>query len=270
MPFVLGQALSRKAIHGGKAKNDTIDAQKIAVRLRGGLLPQAYVSPAARRATRDRLRRRMSLMRRRAELLPHVQNTTRQYNLPEIGKKIADNANREGVAERFPDPAVQKSIAVDLALLGHYDPLLRDMELAMLKTAKPHDAHTLYLRRTVPGIGELLSLGLLYDIHNIHRFPRGQDCLSYCRLVTCAKESAGKRFGTSGAKIGNAYLTWAFSKAAVLLLRDHPVAQKYCARLEKKHGQGKALPGLAQKLARAVSSLLTRQVAFETPTCFHG
>ena len=39
--FVLGHALSMKAIHGGKAKNDRIDTQKIAVLLRGGMLPQA-------------------------------------------------------------------------------------------------------------------------------------------------------------------------------------------------------------------------------------
>ena len=41
LPFVLGHALSMKAIHGGKAKNDTIDSQNIAALLRGGLLPQA-------------------------------------------------------------------------------------------------------------------------------------------------------------------------------------------------------------------------------------
>src|SRR5205809_3056303 len=43
IPFVLGHALYMKAIHGGKAKNDKIDAQKIAVLLRGGMIPQAYV-----------------------------------------------------------------------------------------------------------------------------------------------------------------------------------------------------------------------------------
>jgi transposase len=41
--FVLGHALYRKAIHGGKAKNDRIDALKIAMLLRSGMLPQAYV-----------------------------------------------------------------------------------------------------------------------------------------------------------------------------------------------------------------------------------
>jgi transposase len=216
IPFVLGHALYMKAIHGGKAKNDKIDAQKIAVLLRGGLLPQAYVYPAAMRATRDLLRRRTHLMRKRAELLTHIQQTNSQYNLPEIGKKIAYKANRDGVAERFPDPAVQKSIEVDLALIGHYDQLLRDVELSILKTAKQQNAQTLYLLRTVPGIGEILSLVLLYEIHAITRFPRVQDFLSYCRLVKCTKESAGKRYGTSGTKIGNAHLKWAFSEAAVL------------------------------------------------------
>jgi transposase len=140
--FVLGHALYMKAIHGGKAKNDKIDAHKMAVLLRGGMLPQAYVYPAAMRATRDRLRRRMHLMRKRAELLAHIQNTNSQYNLPEIGKKIDYQANRHGVAERFPELAVQKNIEVDLTLIGHYDQLLRDMELSVLKTAKQHDANT--------------------------------------------------------------------------------------------------------------------------------
>src|SRR5437016_9643703 len=38
--FVLGHALYMKAIHGGKAKNDKIDAHKIAVLLRGGMIPE--------------------------------------------------------------------------------------------------------------------------------------------------------------------------------------------------------------------------------------
>ena len=131
------------------------------------MLPQAYVYPAEMRATRDLLRRRMHLMRKRAELLAHIQNTTSQYNLPEIGKKIAYKANRDGVAERFPEPAVQKSIEVDLALITYYDELLRDVELTIVNTAKHHDANTLYLLQTVPGNGKTLSLVLLYEIHDI-------------------------------------------------------------------------------------------------------
>ncbi len=270
IPFVLGHALYMKAIHGGKAKNDKIDSQKIAALLRGGMLPQAYVYPAQMRATRDLLRRRTHLMRKRSELLAHVQNTNSQYNLPEIGKKIAYKANRDGVAARFADPAVQKSIEVDLALSTYYDQLLSDVELSIIKAAKHHDANTLYLLQTVPGIGKLLSLVLLYEIHDIDRFPTVQDFVSYCRLVKCAKESAGKRLGTSGKKIGNAHLKWAFSEAAALFLRNNPAGQKYLARLEKKHAKGKALTILAHKLARAVYYMLKHKTAFNMAKFLHS
>jgi transposase len=270
IPFVLGHALSMKAIHGGKAKNDRIDAQKIALLLRGGMLPQAYVYPAEMRATRNLLRRRMHRTRKRAEMLAHIQNTTSQYHLPEIGKKLAYKANRAGVAERFPDPAVQKSIEVDRALIGYYDQILNDLELTIVNTAKQHNAQTLYRLHSVPGIGKILALVLLYEIHDIVRCPRVQDFVSYCRLVKCTKESAGKRSGTSGAKIGNAYLKWAFSEAAVLFLRNNPAGQKYVARLEKKHGKGKALTILAHKLARAVYYMLQRDTAFDLQKFLNG
>ena len=165
---------------------------------------------------------------------------------------------------------MQKRIAGDLALLGHYDALLRASELSVLKAAQQHDANALSLLRTTPGIGELLSLGLLYEIHAIQRFPRGQDCVSDCRLVKGAKASAGKRYGTSGAKSGHAYLKWAFSEAAVLCLRANPAGQKYLSRLEKKHGKGKALTVLAHKVARAVYDMLKRNTAFAMHPLLHG
>jgi transposase len=117
--------------------------------------------------------------------------------------------------------------------------------------------------QTVPGIGKILSLVLLYEIYDINRFPRVQEFASYCRLVKCAKESNGKRAASSGTKIGNAHLQWAFSEAAVLFLRDHPAGQKLLVRLAKKHGKGKALTILAHKLSRAVSYMLKRKVAFD-------
>lgn len=261
--FVLGHALYMKAIHGGKTKNDKIDAHKIAVLLRGGMLPLAYVYPPEMRATRDLLRRRCHFMRKRAELLAHIQNTNSQYNLPVFGKKLAYNGNRAGVEEHFPEPSVRKTIEVDVALIDHYDKLLGELELYITRTAKGHDVQTFARLQSVPGIGKILALVLLYEIHDIARFPRVQDFVSYCRLVKCAKESAGKRHGLSGKKIGNPQLKWAFSEAAVLFLRQNKLGQKSFAKLERKYGNGKALTVLAQKLARAVYYMLMREQAFD-------
>jgi transposase len=261
--FVLGHALYMKAIHGGKAKNDKIDAYKIAHLLRGGNFPLAYVYPARMRATRDLLRRRMRLMRERAQLLAHVQNTNSQYNLPEIAKTIAYKANRQGVAERFADPAVHKSIEVDLALIDYLDRTLNDLELTITRLAKQHDPQLFHRLRSVPGIGMILALVILYEIQDIRRFPRVQDFVSYARLVKCAKESAGKHYGFSGKKIGNAFLKWAFSEAAVLFLRGNAPAQKYVDRLARKHGKAKAITILAHRLGRAVYHMLRRGEAFD-------
>jgi transposase len=262
MPFVLGPALSMKAIHGGTANNDPLDAQNIAVRLRGGMLPQAYGYPAARRASRALLRRRRHLVRRRAELLTHVPQTNRQAHGPEIGTDIADKTHRPGGAERFAAPAVPKSVAVDLARIDYDDQWLRDLEWAMVPTAKQHDANTLSLLQSVPGLGPIRRLVLWYESQDLARCPRGQAFVSYCRLSECAKESAGKRYGPAGTQSGNASLTWAVSTAAVLLLRHTPGGPKYLARLAKQPGKGQALTILAHQLARAIYALVTRRIAF--------
>jgi transposase len=262
IPFVLGHALYMKAIHGGQTKHDKIDAHKVAVLLRGGMLPQAYAYPAEMRATRDLWRRRRHLMRKRAELLAHIQNTNRQYHLPEIGKQLAYKANRTGVAEHVPELSVRQTVEVDLRLINESDELLRELALYIVSTAKHHDVHTFSRLRSIPGIGKILALVLLYEIHDINRFPRVQEFVSYARLVKCPRESAGKRSGTGGHKIGNVHLKWAFSEAAVLFLRKNPLGQTYLTKLARQHGNAKALSILAPQLGRAVYFRLKRHEAF--------
>ena len=263
IPFVLGHALSMKAIAGGKTKNDTIDAHKIAVWRRGGMLPQAYVYPAERRATRDLLRRRMELMRQCAARRAHGQNTTSQYNLPAIGKKLAYQANRTGGADRFPEPSVRQTVEVALQLSDSDEELLREVERYIVETAKHPDVQTFYRRRSIPGVGKSLALVLRYETHDLTRFPRVQEFVSYARLVKCPRASAGKRAGTGGHKIGHGPLKWACSAAAGLFLRHHPLGPAHLAKLARPHGTAKALSILAHQLDRAVDCMLKRHEAFD-------
>lgn len=263
IPFVLGHALYMKAIHGGKTKNDKIDSEKIAMLLRGGMLPQAYAYPKDMRATRDLLRRRMYLMHHRAEALAHIVNTASQYNLPPLTKKLTYAANREGIAELFTDPSARLNIEADLQLIDHFDEQLRRLELQLSRSAKVHDPQSYYLLRSAPGIGKILALVLLYEIHDIRRFPKAGNFLSYARLVSCPHESAGKRLGSGGKKIGNPHLKWAFSEATVLLMRQLPAAKTHVETLSKKHGKGKALAILSSRLGRTVYLMLKRKEPFE-------
>ena len=158
---------------------------------------------------------------------------------------------------------MRKTIAVDVSLIDHSDQLLGEVELYITRSAKTHDVQTFARFQSVPGSGQILALVIVYAIQDIARFPRGQDFVSSCRLVKCAKESGGKRLGTSGKKIGNVHLRWAFAEPAVLFLGHNQPGKEYCTKLAHKHGKAKALPVLAHKLGRAVYYMLTREQAFD-------
>jgi transposase len=93
------------------------------------------------------------------------------------------------------------------------------------------------LLRSVPGIGKVLALVILYEIHQIRRFRSAGEFLSYARLISGRGSSAGKPKGVMGRKIGNAHLKWAFSEAAVLMIRESDQAKRFVERLERKHGK---------------------------------
>lgn len=270
IPFVLGHALYMKAIHGGKTKNDKIDSFKIATLLRGGTLAQAYVYPKGMRETRDLLRRRSFLVRQRALLIAHIQNEASQYNLPTFAKKLSYAANREElqVAEHFADPSVKRSIQTDLALIDCYDQQLGEVELYLERHAKIDDGNTYQRLRSIPGVGKILALIFLYEIHDISRFADVGKFLSYARLVRGSHESAGKKKGSPGKKIGNAHLKWAFGEAACLLVRHCERAKAWLKRKEKKCGKAKALAILAAKLGRTVYYLWHKREVFDEARVF--
>ncbi len=258
--FILGHALYMRAIHGGKTKNDRIESYKIAALMRGGNFPLAYVYPRAMRATRDLLRRRTHIVRHGAELKAHVINTTSQYNLPPNKVNLKTAGARKQLRSTFDQPEVQRNIDLDMTILDCYSQELYRLERFIEQQAKQHNPLYLQVLRTVPGIGRVLALTILYEIGDIQRFDSVQKFASYARLVKCKAESAGKSYGTQGNKIGNAHLKWAFSEAAVLYLKGNPKAQRYLQRLQKR--MSKALSALAHKLGRAVYFMLKNGTVF--------
>jgi transposase len=265
--FILGHALYMKAIHGGKKKDDKLDSETIARLMRGGTFPMSYVYPREMRATRDLVRRRMFLVRRRSELLAHVQMTNQQYNHDPFEKMLKYAGNRD-VLDRFAEDSVRLSVEADLATVDHYDKLLTQLEKDLVRQATLHDPRACALLRTIPGIGKILSLVLLYEIHTIDRFPTVGDFLSYARLVTPKQTSDGKVTGHSGAKIGNVHLKWAFSEAVLWMLRHSEEAKAFLKRKEKKYGKARAMTMLGRKIARAVYQMLKRKEPFDAVKFF--
>ena len=270
IPFVLGHALYLKAIHGGKVKNDKLDSEKLALLLRGGNFTLSYAYPARLRATRDLLRRRTHLVRRRAQTLTHIQILNHQQNGPPFSKKLSYKTNRVGVAERFADASVRASAELDLQLLTQYDRLITGLELYLERTAKVDDPQAFFQLQTIPGVGRILAMTMLYEIHRIKRFAKVGDFLSYARLVRGSHTSAGKRYGSPGKKMGNPHLKWAFSEAIPLLKRQSGEVRDYAKQIENKHNKARANSLLAVKLGRAVYTMLRRGQAFDLSRMLGG
>ena len=186
--------------------------EKIARLIKGGNLPLATVYPNELRAVRDLLRRRMYLVRVRDECQAYIQLTNYQYNLPAFEKKLERKNNRTDVAERFSDADVRKNVEVDLGVMDYFGEQVKQLESYIIRHAKKFNPRTYHLLQSVPGIGAILALVMMYEVQDINRFPTVQSFCSYGRLVKCPKESAGKRLGFGGGKIGNAHLKWAFSE----------------------------------------------------------
>jgi transposase len=208
IPFVLGHALYMKAVHGGKAKNDKIDSEKIALLLKGGMFPEAYAYPKEMRSTRDLMRRRSFFVRKRAELYAHVQMTYHQHNFENPGQKLAYRGNREKLEKPFKDDSTLRAVDADLVLIEHYSDIIRSLETHIDKLTRRNSPHSMSLAilKTIPGIGSVLASTILYEIDDIKRFPSVQHFASYARLIKPKKTSAGKTTGGGGGKIGNQHL----------------------------------------------------------------
>ncbi len=147
-------------------------------------------------------------------------------------------------------------------MLEYYDTLVKRTEVNLERAAKVHDANNFYLLQTIPGVGRILAMTLLYEIHTIRRFPTVGKFLSYARLVRCQHTSAGKNYGSPNSKIGNAYLKWAFSEIVPLIKRQSKELKAYCERIERKHSKARANAIIATKLGRAVYFMLRRREVF--------
>jgi len=263
IPFVLGHAFYMKAIYGAKSKNDRLDSERIARLLRGGVIPMSYVYPHEMRATRDLLRRRSHFVRKRTELFAHLQGLSSQNNLPEFAGRITSASNREEFLERFEVcPSLDRSAQADQGLIEHYNRMIPDLERFIEKEIKEDAVAGYYLLRSIPGIGRILAMTILYEIHRIDRFQTCRKFASYARLVRCQHSSNGKISGHGKRKMGSMHLKWAFSEASAYFLRGNTRGQELLAQLEKKHGKGAALSILAHKLGRTVYYMLQRNQPF--------
>ena len=271
IPFYLGHALYMKAISGHKKKNDRLDALTIANLLRTNYFPEAYPYPKEMRATRDLLRRRIRLVRLRAEALGHIQLVCHQYAIIEVDTLLVKNRQqRREILSRFDHVDISNNIETDIALAESLDPLIHQLEVQIRSQARQHNRRDFNSLMSIPGVGEILAFIILYETHDIGRFRSVQEYSSYCRVVKCQRSSGGKLKGDAHLKMGNPYLKWAYGQIILSAQRHSESIRKYYQRLASKYGKGRAKSIMGHKFAIAVYYMLKNGQGFDEKRFIQG
>ena len=260
-----------------KAADDRKDAEYLADRLRYNALRYAVIMPKQLREIRDLVRTRGTAVKQRAREKIIVIN--KLTNL--IGRKITGKELRKLIKEHA-EFGTEAPMLLNWGLteevrtiLDYHLTMATNIDQEIQKIEEHINAVGRNLRYTrelqkMPGCGPVISSILASEIGSIRRFATAANFVSYCRLASTSKLSNGKSKGLGNAKNGNAYLSWAFTELATLMVRYSEAAKRHFEKLMRKYGQlrVKAIRVLAAKLARSVYQCLSKNEPFDVLRCF--
>ena len=266
-----------------KYADDYTDAAYLVECLRTGSLRTTWVMPKDDRAIRDLARYRMTLVEDRARLKTIIVNMitnhlsiklTSDKLIREIDKSVeaaiespSEEVAQQVLATYFDHRLVRIKVGSLLNRIRFLATEIEQLDQELLSLLKPN----LYSKslQTIKGCGFVTSMIIALEIGEIERFNTHKDFVSYCRLAPTSKLSNGKSKGVGNAKNGNAYLSWAFTELANLVVRFNPEAKRYYDRLfNRSRLRVKAIRSLAAKMARAIFMMLKHGETFDLKRCF--
>jgi transposase len=231
-----------------------------------GILPTGYIYPKRERALRDLLRRRTSLVQQRTANLLSVKNLYSRNTGVQVPASELKRLTNEQVSEQFSDPNIALSATSCMAVVRVLNEEIVGIEKVILKEAKLREDFRLL--ETIPGIGQILALTIMYEAGSITRFSDAGHFCSYCRCVPSQHLSNGKVKGKGNVRNGNAHLSWAFMEAAHFAIRFEPLAKRFYERKKSRTNELVALRTISHKLARASFYVLRDQVQFQSERAF--
>lgn len=270
---LLAHAAKAKVMMGNVNKTDKLDARGLAMLLRNGTLPTVWIAPGQVRDERELPRTRMALCKIRVALKNRIHATLAKYNLTLptesdiFAPKWSSQLNK--VIEELPSET-QKCLQQELELLEAVQEQIQRMEERMKECISL--TPDMQLLKTLPGVGNILAIGIGTEIGRIERFGSAEQLASYAGTVPAVKSSGGKtRYGHTP-KESNHYLKWAFVEAAngPAQYRQKPhwqgrhVTHLY-ERVRLRKGHSVAVGAVARHLAEATFWILNKKEPYREP-----
>jgi len=248
---ILSHPKQTKAIAAARLKNDRVDAERLALLLRGDLLPTVWIPPPALREARELVRHRIQLVWLRSVIRNRLQAMLARRNLqPTSGKSwLTQRGQRE--LKQLPLPEAPSRIREDCAaLLPTLDAQIRRLDTELV-TRWGRDPRVQRLT-TIPGIGPFIAIVLVLELGDIHRFASAKRVASYVGLTPRVRGSAGRVRAGHITKEGNRLLRWVLVLAATQAVRKPGPLRTWFHAVKKRRGKKVARVALARRLAEIV------------------
>jgi transposase len=260
---VLSNPKQTKAIAAARLKNDRVDAERLALLLRGDLLPTVWIPPTALREARELVRHRIQLVWLRSVIRNRLQAMLARRNLqPTSGKSwLTQRGQRE--LKQLPLTEAPSRIREDCAaLLPTLDAQIRRLDTELV-TRWGWDPHVQRLT-TIPGIGPFIAIVLVLELGDIHRFASAKRVASYVGLTPRVRGSAGRVRAGHISKEGNRLLRWVLVLAATQAVRKPGPLRTWFHAVKKRRGKKVARVALARRLAEIVFHVWQRECDYFT------
>jgi len=266
-------------VHAGKAKlmfgcvnkTDRLDARGLNRLQRIGSLPTVWIPPHEIRDKRDISRTRLFLVYQKTRLKNRIHPVLKKYGLKL--KEVKDPYCKIGRVElkrlmaKLP---VYTRFATEMQLLqiDALDPAIAQLEVKMKMIFK--ETEEIRLLQTMPGIGNVLSNSIQFEVGDISRFSSSERMAAYSGTTPRVHSSGGKtRFGKLRQDV-NHYLKWAYIEAAnsvCLHQGSYPnrFVTKLFKRIKQRKGHASAVGAVARHLAESTYWILTKHEPYREP-----
>ena len=265
----IADARKAKAVGSLAAKTDKLDARVLAELARRDLVPQVYLPAFADRELKERLGRRMHMVRLRTSAMNRAHGVLSQFGVTLAFKRLREPDRDELLAELGVPEVWRRSIAEAVAVVGEFDQRLIPLERELRPLARADPRVRLLV--TVPGIGDLLGLTIASEVGDISRFASARKLVGYSGLTPRVYQSGQKARTGKLSKSGSTMLRWAAIEAAQQAWRPNsPWHQLYLDVKQRCGGKGNpAKAAVARKVLIAAWHVLALQQPF-MPSCPRG
>jgi transposase len=243
-----------------KKKTDKVDARKLALLLKAGLISESYVPPGYLREMRALVRHRLSLVRLRTMQKNKVHAILDKYGYRCERSDLYGKAGRAWLGRLKFNGLDRLLVENHVSLIEFVGVQVEGVDAAILQKASEEDDVRLLLSLT--GVDVFTAVLIKSEIGTIERFDNYKKLVSWAGLAPSVHQSGEVEFHGGITREGSGVLRWAIVEAAWIAVNHDVKLREFYERVCSMRGKQKAAVAVACKMLKIIWFMLTRREVY--------